>query len=531
MKRYIYIYTALLTLTVSCTKKFDQINTDPTRANASNFDPNYLFTYAELGYGNITEYQLYELSGTTQILSSTFNYYGGGDKYNQFITSYNSRFYTDGMNYAGQLIAAQNLAQQKDPNRNNNLIQMSRILWVLMMQRITDIYGDIPYTQAGMGDQGIIYPVYDKQADIYKDMLSRLDNAVNALDAAKPMPTGDLLYNGDIDKWKKFGYSVMLRVAMRLTKIDPAMAQSYTEKAAGKTFAAASDNALLKFDGNNSVPLSVNNTANALGIGANNFTEVRWSNTFVNYLSSHNDPRLLVIAERADTGSAYNNDLNHPGIPYTSIKSVIGMPNGYDLTGVQAITTAPGYPGATGTGTNASPLGNYARPVTAVFTQKSLPVLMMTYVQTELLLAEAKTKGWNVGSASAQTHFANALQGTFQSLTQLDPKLTVPQDSVISLIARYKLDVSSTDNALKQINSEYWASCIFDFPEAWSNWRRSGYPVLTPVNYPGNITNGTIPRRLPYPSTNEQNNPVNYKAALDRMGGTDLATTKVWWDK
>ena len=97
----------------------------------------------------------------------------------------------------------------------------------------------------------------------------------------------------------------------------------------------------------------------------------------------------------------------------------------------------------------------------------------------------------------------------------------------------HPLDVSSTDNSLKQINTQYWVltGTIFDFDEAWSNWRRSGYPVLTPVNYTGNFTGGTIPRRQSYPTSESSTNPNGYKTAVANLAGGDTYSGRVWWDK
>jgi len=537
-KVFIYSVLALSALLfVRCTKNFDSINTDPTKANEKNFDPNYLFTTAELGYGNVTEYQLYALSCMTQQLSSTFDYYAGGDKYNQQLTAYNSRFFTDGLYQAGQLTETQSLGLSKDVTQNANLVQMSRILRVLVMQRITDVYGDIPYSEAGKAKLGILYPKYDKQSDIYTDMLTTLEDAISKLNATGPVTTGDLLYGGNIEKWKKFGYAIMLRVAMRLSKVAPAMAQQYAEKAAANTFTSIADNALLKLDGGPN-DATINKTANAIRL--NDFQQIRWSKTLIDYLTTNNDPRLYALTEKADTGLAYNEDITHAGLQYTTqnpappgfVNEVPkGMPNGYDLGGSFAISQAPGYPGATGTGNNANVLGNYARPKLAVFSRTNLPVLLITYAQTELLLAEAKARGWNVGGVTAAQHFQNGVRGALQTLPQWDAALTVHADTLTRFVTRYTLDESSLTNSLRMINSEYWMASLFDFTESWSNWRRSGYPVLRPVSYPGSMTNNAVPRRLPYPATENATNPANYRDALQRLGGSDLPGLRVWWDK
>jgi hypothetical protein len=530
MRKILYVLFGAVLAFTGCTKNFDSINTDPTKANGSNFDPNYLFTDAEIIYGNVTEYQLYELAPMVQVLASTLNYYGGGDKYDQFLSSYNTRYFSDGMLAAAQLVEAKSLATAKDAGYYSNLIQMSDILFVMIMQRVTDVYGDIPYSQAGMAKYGIQFPKYDKQQDIYKDMLGRLDTAISKLDAGKPAVTGDLLYAGDVGKWKKLGYSIMLRVAMRLTKVDPATARIYAEKAAANTFTGMADDAIVTFD----------RGCNQYNQLASDLYQVRWSKTFIDYLNGNKDPRLYVLTEKSDTGLAYNNTIRLAGLGYTttnpapagSVNEVpIGMPNGYDLGGALDISTAPGYPGPTGTGANVSPLGNYARPRISVFgAQTNVPVFIISYAQTELLLAEATARGWNTGSASAADHFKNGVAAAMQGLVKLNTALTVPADSITSYVTQHPLDGSSLQNSLKMINSEYWVASLWDFAESWSNFRRSGYPALVSVNYPGNITNGTIPRRLTYPLTENSLNNVNYQAALQRLGGSDLNTLRVWWD-
>jgi len=84
---------------------------------------------------------------------------------------------------------------------------------------------------------------------------------------------------------------------------------------------------------------------------------------------------------------------------------------------------------------------------------------------------------------------------------------------------------------LQMINTQYWVATIFNDYETFANWRRSGFPVLTPVNYPGNVTGGTIPRRLIYPQSEASTNGINYTDAIGRISGGDKMTSRVWWDK
>lgn len=208
------------------------------------------------------------------------------------------------------------------------------------------------------------------------------------------------------------------------------------------------------------------------------------------------------------------------------------MPNGYDLLGgATDISKSPGYPGGTGTGADFAPLGNYSRPRTSLYLKLGEPIFVLTYAETELLLAEAAVRGWNV-SGSAQQHYTNGVSGAMQSLTQLDAQTVINPANISDYLKNHALDMSSVANALQMINTQYWVATgtNFNLIENWFNWKRSGYPVLVPVNYPGNVTNGTIPRRMIYLSTEILTNPVNYKAAVAHLAGGDALTSRVWWD-
>jgi len=148
------------------------------------------------------------------------------------------------------------------------------------------------------------------------------------------------------------------------------------------------------------------------------------------------------------------------------------------------------------------------------------------------LLAEAAARGWSVGG-TASAHYANALAAALQTYGTINSTTPISEATATAYAASHPLDISSTENSLKQINTQYWilTGTIFDFDEAWSNWRRSGYPVLAPVNYTGNFTGGTIPRRQAYPTTEASTNPANYTSAVGGLSGGDTYASRVWWDK
>jgi hypothetical protein len=526
---------AALTATVlfgsSCSEQYlDQINTNPNAASANNLNPNYLLTDGQLTFANAGYGQLLYPAPSIQGLASTFNYYGNGDKYVNAggFTGYQALIFNQGYTALSRLQQSIDVANAQSATRFANVIAISNIMKIMIFQRITDAYGDIPYSQAVQAAAGITTPQYDKQENIYPALLTQLDAAIASLSTTAPTASGDLLYGGNVAQWKKLGYSLMVRVAMRMTKVNPTLAKTYTEKAAAAgTMTSYTDNAFVR--GDIAFGDTQNATTNAL-LTTDDFREVKWSKTLIDYLRNTSDPRLGAIAEIPAAGALNNANQALAGDNTPSLQR--GLPNGYDLTGgTFDIRKRSDYPGGTGSGTDVAPLGNYSRPRLAVYIQRNAPNFLLTYAETELLLAEAATRGWSVG-ANAATHYANGVSGAMLSLSQFNSTDAASKISQTTIDA-YVLANPLGSTPLKQINEQYWLeTCTtFNFIEGWNNWRRSGYPELTPVNYPGNVTNGTIPRRMIYPATEISNNPAGYASGVASLTGGDLLTSRVWWDK
>jgi hypothetical protein len=292
-----------------------------------------------------------------------------------------------------------------------------------------------------------------------------------------------------------------------LTKVDAATAKTWAEKAyAGGLIASNADNAYVLHDatgGRNTVNRNSNILAgewNATGNG-----EVFLSKTFVDFLKSNNDPRLPFMAKVKSSGSTLPADQ-------------VGLSNGYDQNGgATDVYKAPGF---------SANINNFSTIRADVLLKLDGPTFLVTYAQTELLLAEAAKRGWNVG-ASAQTHYNNGVRAAMEQLAQYNSTASISSGAIDAYLAAH----SYVDaNGFEMINTQYWAACFLDWYEAWANWRRSGFPVLTPVSYPGNATNGQIPRKMLYPAAESSANGDNYQQAISRQGANNF-TTKVWWDK
>ena len=531
-KRLIAITFLIGALQFSCTDTFDALNTDPTKASGSTFDPNLLLPSAQWNYVNsIAGYSgpiLFQ-SMWVQILASVSsgaaNYYTNGDKYaiSSNTNSYIQSTWNTGYNGASFAYEMEQLTKGNAARANLNNIAV--IMQMQAIATLTDTYGDIPYTQALAGKAGTTLPAYDTQQSIYMSMLSRLAAATAALNTSGDVPSNDAFaYKGDITKWKKYGNSLMLKLAMRLTKVDPTTAKSYAERAvAGGVFSSLDDDAYVIPDNANSY---ANGNSSALNVPGDIY-QVRWSKTMIDYLKANNDPRLSVVAEVPAAGLIANQSAANAGNSDPSIQ--VGQPNGYDLNGgATDISKSPGYPGATGSGADVTSIGKYSRP-TAIYRNRNAPLFVLTYAETELLLAEAITRGYSVSGTAAQ-HYSNAVTAAILMMSRYGAAATISSATASAYATAHPLVAA---NALQQINEQYWATTglVMNSSEAWTNWRRSGYPALTPVNYVGNFSNGTIPRREPYPNNEATLNTTSYRTAVSNLSGGDTWTSRVWWDK
>ena len=517
--KYSLVIAVSASLLAGCTKKFETINTDPTAAGPDVFNPNFLLVTSQLRYTGSEDFsyetwraQLIHFSTMVQHFSHLAGYWAG-DKYTlnpDYCAAYFERAYSEQVKHVVDMVELTNGKPEYA-----NLHEIARIMKVLIFHRITDIYGDVPYFQAGQGYYLRVFkPSYDKQSDIYPDMLAELEDACAKLDAAKDIPSNDLMYSGDINKWKRFGYSLMLRLGMRLTKVDLGAAQSWAEKAAaGGTMSSIDDNAFITHDESLGRP-TVNRISQILNLPYE-LPYIRWSKTFVDFLSTNADPRLGVLAEIPPVG---NEDVvGFPGDRVVANQK--GMPNGYDLNGGPTdIATAPGYPGT---------YYKYSRPINQWYAKMAGITMLLTYAESELLLAEAKERGWNVPGTAAG-HYNAGVTGAMKSLAQWDPAAAVSDGAVNTYLAAHPYVPA---NGLEMIGTQYWAATIFNDYESFSNFRRTGFPALTPVNYPGNVTGGTIPRRLIYPQSEASTNGDSYNAAIANLAGGDKLTSRVWWDK
>ena len=542
MKKFL-VYMACATAAVmgstSCSD-FGDVNIDPEHLNEGNVPLEMLFTNAQhQALGSDWDVWRNGCIYAAQWMNHVASFNWQGYAMYQWSDGY-SAAYWDGV-YSGDRGAIRDvtnvLMQWKEDPTHEIDYQIARIMRVYVMHRMTDLYGDIPYTQAGQPRE-YSYPVYDRQQDIYMDMLNQLNEAQTALKGAgtAPMSSHDVYYQGNTDKWAKFANSLMLRIAMRMTKVDPATAETWVKTAVNNgLFASNEDNAMLLHTN----AVTTNDTSEPY---AKIYAHEDRGNFFVNkffidMLKETKDPRLSLIATVCEDPRISVQEGSNFQYGNTDPEVQQGFDDGFDddKTSDWFIGNQPGYEAFKDQEYLDSYRSKYSTINRYTYSNPTSPTFICTYAQTQLLLAEAALRGWVSGSA--QTYYENGVRAAMEQFAQF-PNATalynqyLTSDAVNQYLAENPFDAAK---GYEQINTQYWINCFCDEYETFANWRRSGYPEMDPAwdpahPYSNSDTGGTIPRRFRYPSTESSVNMANYNEAVGRLNNGDRFTSRVWWD-
>ena len=492
----------------SCDKDFKEINTNPNAVSVPT--PGYIFSKAIYDAANYNGNRGHLLLGAMQYTTSYNDVEGFGSKYVaarvDLAMSVFTLAYPNQINEIGEVIKA-----VKDDLTKINLYAIARIWKAYCFHRLTDLYGDIPYSQAGQGyNQSIFQPPYDAQKDIYADILKELDEAATSLNASNTNNFGasDLIYNGNVTQWKKFAYSLMLRLGMRMSKVDAAKAQQWVTKAiAGGVITAYADIAKISYVGSgqninkNALAWNLLNDNYIWADGVSNTEGGKYQQVFIDSLKANNDPRLGALSVVYVSGVANADE---------SIQK--GMPS--NINGVKP-----------------SNFVTYSEPKQTTVLRVAAPLLLFTTAETNFLLAEAALRGW-YSAETASSLYDKAIRAAMQQWDLISGSAgTIDPARINSYVAAHALNTAgSFEKQLEQIYTQFWFGIFPDAQEVFSNYRRTGYPALVPNNYPGNATGGKIFRRLLYPTTEQTLNKAAYDAAIARQGADNLLT-RMWWDK
>ncbi|WP_271766613.1 SusD/RagB family nutrient-binding outer membrane lipoprotein [Aquimarina algiphila] len=505
MKKVITVILIVFFGVSSCDSGFEELNENPNAA--TELEPGPKFTNAILRtagdrFENWRGNLIYS-SMMIQHMAATGGVWAG-DKY-FYNAQWSGAWFERGYNDHVKIIEDIVFQLETDPENeySEEMLAIARIQRVFIYHKLTDLYGDVPYSEAGKGFiDGNFRPVYDPQSEIYADMLNELAEATAVLGTeTSQFGAADILFGGDQEKWKRFGNSLMLRLGLRLIKVDPTASQQWVQRAIDGGVMQSNDD--IAFVEHTDGPEGINRNGNGQVFSADD--DMRLSDTFINALTG--DPRLRIYAALPDG----DDDRNTSGSNDPAMQ--MGLPNGLDAT------TVLGIPG----GDN---INNFSEPNRNLITKEDAPYFFQTYAEVEFMLAEADIR-WGIAGGNPAAHYEAGVRAAMRQMDMYD----IGTESVTDMEITDFLTANPFDaaNGLEQVNTQYWIVTFLNDIESFANWRRTGFPVLTPVNYPGNESNGQIPRRLRYFEREQTTNPQNYQAAVARQGA-DQFTTRVWWD-
>ncbi|GAA3778543.1 SusD/RagB family nutrient-binding outer membrane lipoprotein [Flavobacterium ginsengiterrae] len=471
LKKIAYITLFALTLT-SCSDTLDDINKNPN-ATETPLAP-YLLTGslkqgADLYWGDANNFN----SSLLFVQHWAKIQYTEPDRYDVSNTSFTSLWNTG---YATLITDLNTILNFPEAQANSNYkgIALTLRSWTFLL--LTDAYGNIPYKEAGKK----VTPAYDSQKDVYTGLLEDLKQAQSLLGTTNGAVTGDLVYKGDITKWKKLVNSLRLRIALRISDKEPELAKQAaidaTSDAAG---VFTSNNDTFKFT---YISSPQQNPASAWFETRDDF---RISKTMVDKLTELSDPRLPVYAQLPSDAS---------------VGKYVGGGNG--LSNSDA---------------NSQGFAKTSKPGTYFLTSTS-PAVIVSYSETLFNLAEAAARGFISGDA--EQLYKSAITASFNQFGVTDA-------AVISNYLNQASVQYDASNYAKSIGTQKWIAFYGQGLDAFTEWRRLDYPVLTAG--PATVLDGKIPSRFFYPGTEQSLNGTSYQAAITAQG-KDLLTTKLWFD-
>jgi hypothetical protein len=502
---------------VSCTSNFDEINTNPNGITPKLFEQD--FNHIKGGFAPmfnniqvLTPEWVYQLQ---QGLSSDI-WSGYMATPTGFAGGINNTTYSlvDGWNVFGWDYAYSNVMFNAFDIANNSkgkydqFYALSLILKVEGMHRVTDTWGPIIYSKFGSPETTI---PYDSQEEVYNQMFSELDVAVTELtkrvDAgeATVFASTDLSgYKGDYKAWVKFANTLRLRLAMRIVKVSPALAKTEAEKAVAQKFGVFATNAdLFKIVS----PVYTNPIATISG----SWLDIRMSADMESILKGYQDPRIATY---------FDTSIQFPG-QYKGVRTGIaisGKGDHQDFSGVGSVV-------------------------------KSKETVLMTTAEAYFLRAEGALRGWNM-NGTAQQLYEEGIKASFDqrgasgaaayiadnvktAVAYVDPNFPENNAAPVNNVTIAWDAAATNEIKLQKIITQKWIAGFPEGQEAWSDYRRTGYPKLFPVlkNYSGGtITTVFGVRRINFVQSEKAANAGGVATGLAKLGGPDTGGTRLWWD-
>lgn len=509
-KQYISlcVMAVVSTITISCTSGFEDANENP---NSISTDVNlHAYNFFEpILYRTASQWLNYTWYWNDELIQ--FTAFTGGTTREEHRYKISDQDWKGVWNfYSGYANDDMQMIKQAENDGDASLHAIGLTLKVLLMSNLTDMYGDIPYSQAFKISEGVSKPVFDSQEEVYKEMFADLDSA-NTIYNTHPVfqkASLDGMYNGDMSKWQKFNNSLYLRLICRISgrsEMEPAklFAHILDNPAQYPIFTSNDDNATVHFKSTDPYrSFFADYSENDFTSAGRKLTQQLIKMT-VEYNAKnteiYEDPRLAIWGKKAKK--------------YTTWKGTVS--------------------GCTSEEQNKVDIGT-SWLNTEVFCRDEMPADYMDYAEVNFILCEAAYKGLiSGGEAKAKTYYEAGITASMQKWGALGQfsatPVTITQSDIDTYLASPLGSWDSNPNKEELIANQKYLALFFVGMEAYHEYRRTGYPILTIGA--GTLNDHILPTRFAYPTVTMATNSENANAALKRMGGANDMKTPVWWSK
>jgi len=478
----LFIAFACLCSFTACTEDFEQLNENPN--SPENVSPEFLLTnviYEELNENTYNQGLRLNNYMTQFVASIEF------ERIDRYELGSNSGYWNLIFSLLNDLEAMKNLE-----GYNEAYDAVANVMRSYLFSQLTDMWCDVPYTQAIQAQNGVFTPIYDKQEDIYTHpetgILVTLEEASEVLMSTNESIRGDVMFNNDLELWARLANSLQLRYRLRISKRVTDFSKIQELANSGMLMESNAHNAVLPYlsAAPNQFPLF------SAGVGI--YQELPLSKQLEETLKEWDDPRLMTFFKPTEKSLLPDSEgPQYKGIINGQTRETISE-NNIDLSDVSLLS------------------GMFREVPDGVDAQ------LMQYSEVQFALAEAAEKGFINGSS--QTYYQEAINATFDYYNTEVPADYFSRDAIA-------LTGNQEDN-LKKILTQKWFSLFNVGHEAWFNIRRTGIPELTPG--PDNLNNDMYPSRYLYPESEQAVNSANYQEAVNRIGGDNI-NTECWWEK
>jgi len=501
----------------SCTDHFSSLNEPPT--SVTDINPDFLFTEA-LKDNNVnynwewTQARLF--GGWAQHYAAPNRNDGLPNYYEQHRRNDDAFWelkYTTVLKNLDRTKAELNRLAESESESVQTRLATVKIYEAMVFETLTAGLGDIPFSEAVQGLEGNTTPIYDPQSEVYPDLLDTLDTYVSELqDGGTTFGEADILYEGDVENWRRFGNSLKLRTAMRMRYAAPEAAQAAVEDAMSSPLISShAQSAMIPTQADAGPDANAHPILREYRSGRGD--KSRLGKHLVDMLKANDDPRLELIAE-----------------PTASSKDVFqqtGNPDDLEYAGIPPNMTTEGYDNLDVSDISYIAFDVWANEGLAV------PVHVLTYPEVLFLQAEAALLGWGGTMNDAQDYYERGIRA---ALTMAPYENTgfngyeITQSEIDDYVASQTPLSGDVEAALEQISEERYVALFSRGAQAYFEWRRTGYPRLDTGTRTDNFTNGDIPRKAFYHQSEESLNAENWQEAVDRQDGGGY-NAEIWIDQ